>query len=203
MAVYMPRGQMNKQGPENCDVAALLNLINFCDHFSFVERRKLIEVIKCRNELMHSTEMSVSVEWLDNSVQKILDLLQEFQHVAETKTTSKIIQKIISSSWKVQISGMDMVDDAHASDEELNAEEIHNVELRLVREKLQELCFILEEQKELQEQDLNCLRRFKEFLKDNRELESELHDELQQLYKLEMKLNSVPEPVAEDEGEKE
>uniref|UniRef100_A0A4W3IBC9 Uncharacterized protein n=1 Tax=Callorhinchus milii TaxID=7868 RepID=A0A4W3IBC9_CALMI len=201
--VYMPRGQMNKQGPENCDVAALLNLINFCDHFSFVERRKLIEVIKCRNELMHSTEMSVSVEWLDNSVQKILDLLQEFQHVAETKTTSKIIQKIISSSWKVQISGMDMVDDAHASDEELNAEEIHNVELRLVREKLQELCFILEEQKELQEQDLNCLRRFKEFLKDNRELESELHDELQQLYKLEMKLNSVPEPVAEDEGEKE
>ncbi|RXM31623.1 Mediator of RNA polymerase II transcription subunit 14 [Acipenser ruthenus] len=40
---YMPRGQADVPGPEKCDAAALLNLINFCDHFSFVNQHKVRE----------------------------------------------------------------------------------------------------------------------------------------------------------------
>ncbi|XP_067848983.1 uncharacterized protein CXorf38-like isoform X1 [Heptranchias perlo] len=201
--VYMPRGQAHTRGPEKCDVAALLNLINFCDQFDFVERQKVIEVIKCRNDLMHSVEMSVSAEWLDNHRQKILVLLQEFQHIPEAKTASKMIQEITSSNWQVQITGTDAMDTAlEVTDEEINAGEIFVVELELIREWVQELCLALEEQEAFPAQHLNSLNMFKEFLKQNKELESVLHKELQQLYTLEKMLKSGMESVNDQDGGK-
>uniref|UniRef100_UPI00398E40D8 uncharacterized protein CXorf38-like isoform X3 n=1 Tax=Pristiophorus japonicus TaxID=55135 RepID=UPI00398E40D8 len=199
--VYMPRGQAKSRGPENCDAAALLNLINFCDQFEFVERQKVIQVIKCRNDLMHSVEMSVSAEWLHNYIQKILILLQEFQHIPEAKAANKMIQKIASSDWQVQITGTDAVDTAlKFTDEEINAGEIFNVELELIREWMQELCLTLEEQEALLAQHLNSLNTFKEFLKQNKKLESVLYNELQQLYTLEKKLKSGMESVKDQDG---
>ncbi|XP_038658046.1 uncharacterized protein CXorf38-like isoform X1 [Scyliorhinus canicula] len=188
--VYMPRGQANRQGPEKCDVAALLNLINSCDQFDFVERQKVIEIIKCRNDLMHSVEMRVSTKWLDNYRQKILELLQEFQHIPEAKAANKVIQEIASSDWQVQITETDAVDALKFTDEEINADVIFNAELELIREWMEELCFAVEEQEPLQIQHLNSLNTFKELLKQNKELESVLHQEVEQLYNLEKKLKS-------------
>ncbi|XP_038658048.1 uncharacterized protein CXorf38-like isoform X3 [Scyliorhinus canicula] len=138
--VYMPRGQANRQGPEKCDVAALLNLINSCDQFDFVERQKVIE--------------------------------------------------IASSDWQVQITETDAVDALKFTDEEINADVIFNAELELIREWMEELCFAVEEQEPLQIQHLNSLNTFKELLKQNKELESVLHQEVEQLYNLEKKLKS-------------
>uniref|UniRef100_UPI00398F7005 uncharacterized protein CXorf38-like isoform X4 n=1 Tax=Pristiophorus japonicus TaxID=55135 RepID=UPI00398F7005 len=149
--VYMPRGQAKSRGPENCDAAALLNLINFCDQFEFVERQKVIQ--------------------------------------------------IASSDWQVQITGTDAVDTAlKFTDEEINAGEIFNVELELIREWMQELCLTLEEQEALLAQHLNSLNTFKEFLKQNKKLESVLYNELQQLYTLEKKLKSGMESVKDQDG---
>ncbi|XP_051870108.1 uncharacterized protein CXorf38-like isoform X3 [Pristis pectinata] len=187
--VYMPRGQANRRGPENCDAAALLNLFIFCDHFHF-ERQKLIEVIKCRNDLMHSVEMSVSVEWFKNYRRKILVLLQEFQNIPEAKAANKMIQEVTSSDWKVKMTVTDAVDAAvKFTDEEFDVGEVYNVELDLIKEWAEELSLALEEQEPLQ-QHLNSLNTFKEFLKRNKELESMLHKELQQLFILEKRLNS-------------
>ncbi|XP_030432006.1 uncharacterized protein CXorf38 homolog isoform X2 [Gopherus evgoodei] len=90
---YMPRGQMDISGPEKCDAAALLNLLNFCDHFSGIDQKKVKEVIKCRNELMHSSEMKVSSLWLEEFGKKIQNLLKELQNVPEVMTASTRIEK--------------------------------------------------------------------------------------------------------------
>ncbi|XP_067848984.1 uncharacterized protein CXorf38-like isoform X2 [Heptranchias perlo] len=164
---------------------------------------EVAKVIKCRNDLMHSVEMSVSAEWLDNHRQKILVLLQEFQHIPEAKTASKMIQEITSSNWQVQITGTDAMDTAlEVTDEEINAGEIFVVELELIREWVQELCLALEEQEAFPAQHLNSLNMFKEFLKQNKELESVLHKELQQLYTLEKMLKSGMESVNDQDGGK-
>ncbi|XP_005301808.2 uncharacterized protein CXorf38 homolog isoform X2 [Chrysemys picta bellii] len=42
---YMPRGQMDISGPDKCDAAALLNLFNFCDHFSGIDQKKVRELL--------------------------------------------------------------------------------------------------------------------------------------------------------------
>ncbi|XP_072901652.1 uncharacterized protein CXorf38-like isoform X2 [Hemitrygon akajei] len=187
--VYMPRGQANRRGPENCDAAALLNLLIFCDHFHF-ERRKVIEVIKCRNDLMHSIEMSVSAEWFENYKRKILVLLKEFESIPEATAANKMISEVTSSDWKVKMTVTDAVDaTVRFTDEEIGVGEICNIELDLIKEWAEELSFALEEQEPLQ-QHLNSLNRFKEFLKQNKELESELHEELQQLFILEKRLNN-------------
>ncbi|XP_078088712.1 uncharacterized protein CXorf38 isoform X2 [Mustelus asterias] len=198
--VYMPRGQSNRQGPEKCDVAALLNLINFCDQFDFVERQKVIEIIKCRNELMHSVEMSVSAKWLDNYRWKILEFLQEFRHIPEAKAADKMIKEIALSNWQVQITEKDTVDALKITDE-INADMIFNAELELIREWVKELCFTVEEQEVLHIQHLNSLNTFKEFLKQNKELESVLHQEVEHLYSLEQKLKSGIRTVNDQDGE--
>ncbi|XP_078415868.1 uncharacterized protein CXorf38 homolog isoform X2 [Cetorhinus maximus] len=199
--VYMPRGQANRQGPEKSDAAALLNLINSCDQFNFVERQKVIEIIKCRNDLMHSVEMRVSAEWLDNYRKKILVLLQEFQHVPEAKAANKIIQEIASSDWQVQITTTDEVDALKFTNEEIDVGQIFNAELELIREWVEELGFTVEEQEALYIQHLNSLNTFKEFLKQNKELESVLHKEIEQLHTLEKKLKSGKRTVKDQDGE--
>ncbi|XP_045145347.1 uncharacterized protein CXorf38 homolog isoform X3 [Echinops telfairi] len=81
-AAFMPRGLADKRGPEDCDAVALLNLINSCDHFT-VNRKKVTEVIKCRNEIMHSSEMKVSSVWLQEFQMKIQNFLNEFKNIPE------------------------------------------------------------------------------------------------------------------------
>ncbi|XP_069745472.1 uncharacterized protein CXorf38-like [Narcine bancroftii] len=186
--VYMPRGQANRQGPENCDAAALLNLFVFCDHFHF-QRQKIIEVIKCRNDLMHSVEMRVSPEWFENYRRTILVLLQEFQHIPEAKAANKMIEEVTSSDWKVKVSVTDEVDAPEKfSEGKLSVGDICNVELDLIKEWVEELGLMLAE--EPLPQHLNRLNTFKEFLKHNKELEGVFHKELQQLFFLEKRLNN-------------
>ncbi|XP_020383393.1 uncharacterized protein CXorf38 isoform X1 [Rhincodon typus] len=199
--VYMPHGQANTRGPEKCDVAALLNLIISCDWFDFVERQKVIEIIKCRNVLMHSVEMRVSTEWLDNYIQKTVVLLQAFQHIREAKTAIRIIQEIASSDWQVQLTETDAVDAVKFTDE-IDAGEILNAELELLREWMQELRFTMEEQEGLDMQHLNSLNTFKEFLKQNEELKNVLHEEVQQLYAVEKRWKNGVQTVKDQDSVK-
>ncbi|XP_078265332.1 uncharacterized protein CXorf38-like isoform X1 [Rhinoraja longicauda] len=177
--VYMPRGQANRQ-PEKVDVAALLNLFIFCDHFHF-ERQKVIEVIKCRNELMHSVEMSVSLEWMKNYRQKIFALLQEFQQIPKVEATNKMIQEIISADWNVCMTETDTMDASAEFAVEINVEEISRFEFDVIKEWIEELGLALEEQ-EPSPQHLNSLNTLTEFFQQNKELESVFRKELQQLF---------------------
>ncbi|XP_043556780.1 uncharacterized protein CXorf38-like isoform X3 [Chiloscyllium plagiosum] len=95
----------------------------------------------------------------------------------------KVIE-VASSDWQVQLMETDGVDALKFTDE-IDTGEILNAELELLREWIQELCFTMEEQEALDVQHINSLNTFKEFLKQNKELENVLHKEVQQLYAVE------------------
>ncbi|XP_066212964.1 uncharacterized protein CXorf38 homolog isoform X2 [Saccopteryx leptura] len=92
---FMPRGLADKTGPEECDAVALLSLINSCDHF-VVDRKKVTEVIRCRNEIMHSSEMKVSSTWLRDFQMKIQSFLNEFQNIPEIVAVYSRIEQILN-----------------------------------------------------------------------------------------------------------
>lgn len=181
---YMPRGSADIQGPDKCDAAALLNLIGFCDHFRFISQQKVREVIKSRNELMHSSEMSVSSAWIDEYALKIHDLLDEFRCVPEVKLAASEIKKILSSDWAVLLSGDD-VDGLSSLSGEVGAVQISTLEIELLKEKLQTI--LLEEQDALSEEDVARVGTFRCFLEDSKDLGAHFHAEIQRLVNLEQK----------------
>ncbi|XP_029459013.1 uncharacterized protein CXorf38 homolog isoform X2 [Rhinatrema bivittatum] len=171
----MPRGQMEKSGPEMCDAAALLNLLGSCDHFSAVNSDKVRDVIHCRNELMHSSEMKVSSVWLDEFGNRIQGFISEFPHVPEITAMSTRIEELLASDWAVYVPENDQMDG-------LNMEtQISEIEVELIKEKLQEMFLQAEEQDMLSEEDLCCIEKVKTFLQENEDLENHLQAELQKL----------------------
>ncbi|KAK1341314.1 hypothetical protein QTO34_017718 [Cnephaeus nilssonii] len=99
---FMPRGLADKAGPEECDAAALLNLINACDHF-LVDRKKVPEVIKGPNGIMHSSERKVSSMWLRDFQIKIQHFLNEFRNIPEIVEAYSRIEELLTSDWAVLI----------------------------------------------------------------------------------------------------
>ncbi|XP_061483436.1 uncharacterized protein CXorf38 homolog isoform X2 [Rhineura floridana] len=99
---YMPRGKADICGPDKCDASALLNLFTFCDHFSNIDQKKVREVIKCHNELMHSSDMKVSSSWLKVFGNHVQNLLTEFQHVPEAQMASTRIEKDLNRIQNVR-----------------------------------------------------------------------------------------------------
>ncbi|XP_069617705.1 uncharacterized protein CXorf38 homolog isoform X2 [Ranitomeya imitator] len=98
--VYMPCGQaMN--GPQQCDAASLLNLINNCDHFRVSNILRVKEVIKCRNELMHSFDMKVSFSWLKAFGEKMHDLITDFSHVPGLVREGQKMKEVLLLDWTV------------------------------------------------------------------------------------------------------
>ncbi|XP_069492640.1 uncharacterized protein CXorf38 homolog [Ambystoma mexicanum] len=194
---YMPRGQSDKQGPDKCDAAALLNLINLCTHFNYVDQMKVQEVIKGRNELMHSSEMKVSSQWLEDFGNRMQNLIREFHHVPDIKAIGTRIEKVLSSDWAVQVPGEDHLDGLHGVGE-ISLEE---VEIELLKEKLQEMYNQAEEQDMLSEQDLVRLQQVKNFVKESKDLESSLIADVQRLESLEKEKQNTSSCLKEQQIE--
>ncbi|XP_021118226.1 uncharacterized protein CXorf38 homolog isoform X2 [Heterocephalus glaber] len=153
---FMPRGLTDKRGPEECDAVALLSFINSCDHF-VVDRKKVIEVIKCRNEIMHSSEMKVSSTWL-----------QDFQ--------------LLTSDWTVHIPEEDWPDGCeNEAGSYLSVSQVNEIELELLKEKLQEMYLQAETHEVLTEEISNQLEMVKEFLRNNEDLRNGLTEDIQKL----------------------
>ncbi|XP_030074430.1 uncharacterized protein CXorf38 homolog [Microcaecilia unicolor] len=174
---YMPRGQMDKSGPEKCDAAALLNLLSSCDYFSAVNSSKVRDVINCRNELMHSSDMKVSSEWLDTFGKRIKGLIGEFQHVSEIKAVNSRIEELLASDWAVHVPDGDQMDGLSYCIET----QIGEIEVELIKEKLQEIFFQTEEHEILSEEVRCCVKKVKTFLQENKDLECHFQAELQKL----------------------
>lgn len=66
-----------------------------------------LQVIKCRNEIMHSSEMKVSSTWLRDFQMKIQNFLNEFRNIPEIVAVySRIEQvKIMFNSSGIQNEG--------------------------------------------------------------------------------------------------
>lgn len=201
---FMPRGLADKTGPEDCDAVALLNLINSCDHF-MVDRKKVTEVIKCRNDIMHSSEMKVSSTWLRDFQMKIQNFLNEFRGIPEIVEVYSRIEQLLISDWAVHIPEEDHRDGCeYETGVYLSDSQVNEIEMEFLKEKLQEMYLQAKEQEVLPEEILNRLEVVKEFLRNNEDLRNGLTEDLQKLDSLHLqhqKLNSKEPGVQTPEGE--
>ncbi|KAG8508033.1 putative protein CXorf38 [Galemys pyrenaicus] len=178
---FMPRGQVDKAGPEECDAVALLSLINSCDHFK-VDRKKVIEVIKCRNEIMHSSDMKVSCVWLRDFQVKIQNFLNEFKDIPEIVAVYARIEKLLTSDWAVHVPEGDQLDGCECeTGVYLSESQVNEIEMELLKEKLHELCLQAKEQEVLPEEIISQLEVVKEFLRNNEDLRNNLTEEIEKL----------------------
>lgn len=178
---FMPRGLADKRGPEECDAVALLSLINSCDHF-VVDRKKVTEVIKCRNEIMHSSEMKVSSTWLRDFQIKIQNFLYEFKNIPEIVAVYSRIEQLLTSDWAVHIPEEDERDGCEFETESyLSVSQIHEIEIELLKEKLQEMYLQAAAEEVLSEEISNQLDVVKGFLQSNTDLRNALTEDLQKL----------------------
>ncbi|CAD7681981.1 unnamed protein product [Nyctereutes procyonoides] len=181
---FMPRGLTDKTGPEECDAVALLSLINSCDHFT-VDRKKVTEVIKCRNEIMHSSEMKVSSLWLRDFQMKIQNFLNEFKNIPEIVAAYTRIEQLLTSDWAVHIPAEDQRDGCeYETGVYLSESQVNEIEMELLKEKLQEVYLQAQEQDVLPEEILNQLEVVKEFLRNNEDLRNGLVEDIQKLESL-------------------
>ncbi|GAB5584532.1 uncharacterized protein CXorf38 homolog [Prionailurus iriomotensis] len=184
---FMPRGLADKTGPEECDAVALLSLINSCDHF-MIDRKKVTEVIRCRNEIMHSSEMKVSSLWLRDFQMKIQNFLNEFKNIPE------IVAAYARIEQQDQLDGCEYETGVYLSESQVN-----EIEMELLKEKLQEIYLQAQEQDVLPEEILNRLEVVKEFLRNNEDLRNGLTEDIQKLDNLHLQHQkpSSKEPGAE------
>ncbi|CAH2220311.1 Hypothetical predicted protein [Pelobates cultripes] len=169
---YMPRGHADKRGPELCDASAILNLINACDRFRRFDNSKVRAVIKCRNDLMHSSDMSVSANWLNDFGNKLQNLIAEFKHVPKIKDESGKILQVLSSDWFVE--DCDRYEtDGLPSREETTSLSVYEVEKQLIQQLLEETYFQIEDKNTWTQQDNDTLQTIKKFLSDNEDLHSD------------------------------
>lgn len=189
--VYLPRGHTNSKGPQNCDAAALLNLINSCDHFNVSNISKVREVIKCRNDLMHSSQMKISTSWLGNFGQKIQELISELGHVPNLANESDQIKQVLSSDWSVNDFSVHEVDGFHAEpggDEtlylgasSLDGLSLNELEIQLINQLLEEIYLQKEENGALSEEGELTVIKMKTFLTENKDLLFAFQEDLEKL----------------------
>ncbi|XP_054452483.1 uncharacterized protein CXorf38 homolog [Anoplopoma fimbria] len=190
---FMPRGQGKVKGAEQCDASALLNLINHCDCFHFVDPKFVREVIRFRNELMHSCELRVKDEWMRHYQNSVRRLVQQLGHVPQMETVGKQIEEMLSVDLSICVSGLDRMDSAaldgldcdSVSQWETSADLISQWEAELLQERLQELLHAAEDDPKTQ--DMEQLKRLGGFLQANRDLVERFSAELQAINSLELR----------------
>ncbi|KAM5179465.1 uncharacterized protein CXorf38 homolog isoform 1-T1 [Mantella aurantiaca] len=189
--VYLPRGHTNSKGAQQCDASALLNLINSCNHFKVSNITKVREVIKCRNDLMHSSDMKVSSSWLDDFGQKMQELISEFRHVPNLVNETDQIQKVLLSDWSVEDLSKVEVDgfggesyegeNVFLRNSSLDGLSLNELEIQLVNQLLEELYLQTEENGALSEEDQDAVSKMKTFLTENIDLLPVFQEDLKKL----------------------
>uniref|UniRef100_A0A8C7B8F8 Chromosome X open reading frame 38 n=1 Tax=Neovison vison TaxID=452646 RepID=A0A8C7B8F8_NEOVI len=163
---FMPRGLADKTGPEECDAVALLSLINSCDHFT-VDRKKVTEV-----------RVMISASWARDLHRQPSGASFPFHH----SHICSVIPQLLTSDWAVHIPDEDQRDGCeYETGVYLSESQVNEIEMELLKEKLQEIYLQAQEQDVLPEEILNRLQVVKEFLRNNKDLRSGLIGDLQKL----------------------
>uniref|UniRef100_UPI00358FFB5F uncharacterized protein CXorf38 homolog n=1 Tax=Myxine glutinosa TaxID=7769 RepID=UPI00358FFB5F len=183
--MFMPRGQKFKFEASEIDVAAILNLLANCKHFGkFMDRKNILEVIKVRNELMHSSDMEISQEQLSLFANKMLIFLHDLKDLPSVQKASEIIKKIQSGTLHLFMdrTSMDHVDGA---DTLLNIDmeqQDPDLEQLLLKERTMELFATMEEEGyKLTQQDSSALQLLLDIINSQEKLQTGLADEQAQL----------------------
>ncbi|XP_030015507.1 uncharacterized protein CXorf38 homolog [Sphaeramia orbicularis] len=186
---FMPRGQAKVKAADQFDIAALLNLINYCDWFHSVDLKVVREVIRHRNDLMHSPDFHVKDEWMKHYTITLRNLLRQFRHVPQMATAEQQIDEMLAADWTIYVDGLDQMDSTNADMVEADSDGCHMItadlisqwERELLQERLEELLDDADDTKIPDDDQLKCLGGF---LQDNRDLSEHFSTELQTINSL-------------------
>ncbi|XP_004567287.3 uncharacterized protein CXorf38 isoform X1 [Maylandia zebra] len=189
---FMPRGQAKVKGADKCDAPALLNLINYCTYFSFVDPKLVREVIRCRNELMHSSEYRVTDDWMQHYWTALNHFVNQFRHVPEMATVGNKIDEMLTLNLSIYVSGLDQMDSGGLGDgleadfvsHKESGADVGQWEAELLEEMLQELLHAADEDTDSQTQDTERLKSLGGFLQTNKDLNERFSAELQTINSL-------------------
>ncbi|XP_029930498.1 uncharacterized protein CXorf38-like [Myripristis murdjan] len=191
---YMPRGLKKVGRAHECDTPALLNLINFCDHFK-LDTTVVRQVIQYRNELVHAI-FKVNDEWLHGFRTSLSNLIRQFhsepwmekvqQQIQETLALDLSISIVfqghaadglVADNMNYAIAQGPARDDADSRRSEL-AFSIRQMQVQSLRETVHELLYGEDTQ------DSEELAMLSSFLQANRNLEQLFSAELQTIRSL-------------------
>ncbi|XP_029380943.1 uncharacterized protein CXorf38 homolog [Echeneis naucrates] len=191
---YMPRGQGKVKRTHQFDASALLNLINYCDCFQSVDPVLVKEVIRCRNELMHSCEMHMEDEWMRQYQIILKNFVQQLNHVPQMAKTGQEINQMLIIDLSISVPGLDRLDSAEVDELEqdcvhqwsTSADVISQWEFEVLQERLQDLlCAAADTDDSTKTQDTEQLRMLAGFLQANRDLGKRFSAELEAITSLE------------------
>ncbi|XP_066517706.1 uncharacterized protein CXorf38 homolog [Hoplias malabaricus] len=178
---FMPRGHADKYRAEQCDAAALLNVLHLCDHFHFINQALVTQVIHCRNELMHSCEMQVSDQWMGRFQKSLQELIRHLHHIPAMNAASQQIHEMLSVDLSLNFPGVDSVDGEDT--EEVEIESLSQWETELLRESIKEQ--LDNDEHEGRPVDLKKLQTLHRFLRGHKDLEKQFRTELDSIEVLE------------------
>uniref|UniRef100_A0A672HYP3 Uncharacterized protein n=1 Tax=Salarias fasciatus TaxID=181472 RepID=A0A672HYP3_SALFA len=136
LQAYMPRGQFSKRA-DQCDTSALLNLICNCKGFWFVDPKVVREVIRSRNELMHSSEFHMSDDWMRDFQSSLkCFVLQLVNQNPQMETVARQIDVV--SDAAVRVDCRDGVEADSMCEASPSADSVRQWEAELLQELLQE-----------------------------------------------------------------
>ncbi|XP_036395878.1 uncharacterized protein LOC118785368 [Megalops cyprinoides] len=189
--VYMPRGNRNHSKLDQFDISAFLNLMTSCKHFNkFVKEKVITEVTNVRNQMMHSPDMKVAKEDMENHLRKILGLVSHLQvHIPDMEVLCSEINQLEKTELNVMLEGQDTSRDASKTDVIKNLRDVQkmqDLEQQVLKEKIETLAFRLEEDKGLAKTEE--FLGMKEFLDQNKDLLVQLGPQVE-------KLNMIQEKV--------
>ncbi|CAK6952082.1 uncharacterized protein CXorf38 homolog [Scomber scombrus] len=186
---FMPRGQVKVKGAHECDASALLNLINYCNYFH-VDVKYVKEVIRYRNELMHSCDFRVTDDWMRRYRTSLTHLVQQFSNVPEMAATEQQINDMLAVDLSISASGCDQRDSALEFDSDsqpkISADIISQWEAELLQERLEELLHAAAAPADDDTETLDAeqLRTLGGFLQTNTDLAERFSSELQAINSL-------------------
>ncbi|XP_051268566.1 uncharacterized protein CXorf38 homolog isoform X2 [Dicentrarchus labrax] len=196
---FMPRGLGKVKAADQCDASALLNLINYCDYFQSVDLKCVREVIRYRNELMHSCELRVKNDWMWHYETSLKNLVRQFSPIPQMARVGQQIEEMLAVDLSICVSGLDRMDSANmdgiecdsVSQWETSADLISQWETELLQERLQELLHVAtaaaaeDEADDTKAEDTEQLKRLGGFLQANRDLAERFSTELKDINSLE------------------
>lgn len=179
-----------------CDASALLNLINYCKWFS-VDPKLVREVIRMRNELMHSCDFRVKDEWMGHYYSALKHFVQQFSREPQMASVGQQIEEMLTVDLSIYVCGVDRMDSAGLSNElesdsvnqpsrpEISAGLVSQWESELLQEMLQEILQVAAEDSDTVTQDAQQLKGLSGFLQANKDLGERFSAELQAINSLE------------------
>ncbi|XP_061081613.1 uncharacterized protein LOC133116245 isoform X3 [Conger conger] len=184
--VYMPRGNKNHHAVDQFDISAILNLMNVCSHFkNFVKEQIIKEVTHVRNQMMHSADMKVAKEDMQKHLSKILDFVKHLQdRVPHLNNLKDEISQLEEAELNIMVEGQD-TSQKDAAMNLMNKQQMLDLEQQVLKEKIEALASRLEEDKDLNNEEL---QRMKEFLDQNKDLLEQLGPHMEKFNAIQVKV---------------